>query len=177
MRIGHARDAASQKRAEGATTPPTVLPSMTANDSTPLSTKEAPDESTDIEPTRRQFLAGAAAVAAARWEDEDYDPANVDGWEPIVGAGYVTGEFDVGPALGGITTEYFDIEFGRDELAAVDIVAGYDRDGVTLTIEANGDGPVRQGVLADLSPDDARELAGALYQAAWEYDNNEVADD
>ncbi|MFB6201358.1 MAG: hypothetical protein ABEI98_05040, partial [Halorhabdus sp.] len=42
--------------------------------------------------TRRQYLGGVAALAASRWENEDYDIQNVENWEPLGNSLYVTGE-------------------------------------------------------------------------------------
>lgn len=46
--------------------------------------------------TRREYMAGVAALAAARWETEDYDIENVENWEPMKHGTYTTGTFSPG---------------------------------------------------------------------------------
>ena len=125
---------------------------------------------------RREFMGGVAALAATRWDGEDYDIENAENWEPPTGGTFQTGTFT--PTL--VTTSA-DGQIGGWLLEDTDFTERtmevfYDADGVHLTIEGKGDG-VRGGGLAELDTDQARDLAAALYQAAEELDRRPEVDD
>jgi len=125
---------------------------------------------------RREFMGGVAALAVTRWENEDYDIENVENWNPLVGGTYNVGTFT--PQL--LTTSgdgpVSDWLLEDDEFADRTMEVYYDPDAIHLTFEGEGDG-VRGGGLAELTTDQARDLAAALFQAAEELDRRrEVAD-
>lgn len=125
---------------------------------------------------RREFMGGVAALAATRWDSEDYDIENAENWEPPTGGTFETGTFT--PKL--VTTSG-DGKIGGWLLEDTDFTERtmevfYDDGGVHLTIEGKGD-DVRGGGLAELDTDQARNLAAALYQAAEELDRRPEADD
>lgn len=126
--------------------------------------------------TRREYMAGVAALAAARWETEDYDIENVENWEPMKHGTYTTGTFSPGyfstsgeGKVGGWLLE-------DEDLSERTLEVFYDTQEVHLTMEGKSD-DVRSGGLAAFDTDQARDLAAALYQAAEELDRRrEVAD-
>ena len=117
--------------------------------------------------TRRQYMAGVAALAAGRWSDAEYDIDAVDEWEPLKGGLYTTGVFS--PAS--ILTSGDDPDGGwlveDDDLSERTLEVTYDSDGVQLAIEGSA-ADTCAGGLAELSPEQAREIAAALYQAGEE---------
>lgn len=123
-----------------------------------------------IEQTRRSILETIAALAAARWDAEGFGPEDVDGWEGPTGGIRETGEFSPmrmltsgeGPAA---MWRMEDRKFEKRTLRVL-----YDHGGVQVDIEAEGDG-VRGGTLVELQPDQARQLAVSLYQAAEEQES------
>lgn len=125
---------------------------------------------------RREFMGGVAALAATRWDGEDYDIENAENWEPPTGDTFQTGTFT--PKL--VTTSA-DGKIGGWLLEDTDFTERtmevfYDSSGVHLTIEGKGD-DVRGGGLAELDTEQARNLAAALYQAAEELDRRPGVDD
>jgi hypothetical protein len=123
-----------------------------------------------IERTRRSILRTIAALAATRWDNEGFGPGDVDGWEGPTGGVRETGEFaptwmltsGEGPAA---MWRMGDRKFDERTLHVL-----YDHDGVQVDVEAEGDG-VRGGALVELQPEQARELAVSLYQAAEEQES------
>ena len=118
---------------------------------------------------RRRFIEAVAALAAARWEEEGYDPEDLDGWEPMAPGSYRTGKF--APSL--LTTSgegsagHWLVEDANLDARSLEI--HYDSGGVKLSFEGTGDA-LRGGMLAELQPAQARRAAAALYQAAEELD-------
>jgi len=125
---------------------------------------------------RREFMGGVAALAATRWENEDYDIENAEDWEPIEGGSYTTGTFV--PATmrtsgeGAVTSWLLeDAEF-EDRTTEV----FYDTSGVHVTIEGSSE-DLYGGAIGEFDPDEAKQLAAALFQAAEEYDRRSEVDD
>lgn len=117
--------------------------------------------------TRRQYMAGVAALAAARWDDAEYDIDAVDEWGPLEGGVYRTGRFSPASLLAS-----GDDPDGRwlvedDDLSDRTLDVTYAQEGVEIAIEGSAE-DTRAGALASLSPEQAREIAAALYQAAEE---------
>lgn len=132
------------------------------------------------EVTRRQYLGALAAGAAANWEESDYDIENVEEWgDEIehVSIGRFTplayaGSADLGHS--GFSVERRDV---TDPMTAV----WYNRRGVIVSLEAEwelGEYDAYSGGSADFDPDEARDLAVAIYQAAEELERwREAIDD
>jgi len=120
-----------------------------------------------IEQTRRSILETIGALAATRWDAEGFGPEDVDGWAGPTGGVRETGQFaptwmltsGEGPAA---SWRMENQKFDERTLRVL-----YDHGGVQVDIEAEGDG-VRGGALVELQPEQARELAVSLYQAAEE---------
>ncbi|QDX41784.1 hypothetical protein [Salarchaeum sp. JOR-1] len=127
--------------------------------------------------TRRQYLGGVAALAASRWENEDYDIQNVENWEPLGTSLYVTGEITPDEVTASADGEYGRLTFNDDDFTERLAQVTYWTEGVSLEIEAKGDGNVRAGQLTGLTTDEARELATILFQAAEELDRRREVDD
>jgi len=129
---------------------------------------------TDV--TRRQYMGGVAALAATRWENEDYDIENADEWEPLKGGIYETGTFT--PAA--LTTSGDGKVAGwlleGDDFSERAVEVFYDPSAVHLSFEGS-DGDLRAGGLAELTTEQARELAAALFQAAEELDRRPGGND
>lgn len=124
---------------------------------------------------RREVMQAVAGIATARWATEDYDPANVDEWEPIENGIYKTGTFDAQELWGSGDSPLARIAFEDRDFDERALNVAYDQDGPHMSIDAHAeDRSTRFSLFAELTPEDARQLAGALYQAAWEYENRDV---
>lgn len=116
---------------------------------------------------RREFIEGVAALTATRWDAEGHDPENIEEWAPTEPGTYTTGEFSPvylstsGSVPGG---EWLleDSDFTERSIQVF-----YDQRKVNLGVSGEGEG-IDGGLLAELNPDQARELGAALYQAAEE---------
>lgn len=143
---------------------------MTASKSTPSEGQEPSDTGIDN--------SNAPAAIAARWWDEaDYDIENADDWEPLEFGSYSVGS--ILPAETGASGEAFAVswllEDGHFDDRTVEVF--YDRGGVFASFEASSeDGEVRNGAHVGLDPDEAREFAALLYQAAEEFERRPKAD-
>jgi len=126
---------------------------------------------------RREFMGGVAALAATRWESEDYDIDNVENWGPLGSSLYITGEITPDEVTASADGKYGGVAFNDDDFTERVAQVTYWSEGVSLDIEAKGDENVRSGVLAGLTTDQARELAAMLYQAAEELDQRREVDD
>lgn len=129
---------------------------------------------TDV--TRRQYLGGVATLAATRWENEDYDIENVENWDPLKGGTYTTGTFTPQQLTtsGEGTVSGWLLE--DDDFTDRTMEVFYDPDAVHLTLEGQGE-DLRRGGLAELTTDQARDLAAALFQAAEELDRRQEVSD
>ena len=119
--------------------------------------------------SRRQYMAAVVTAAAARWDNEKYDIENADEWEPMDGGTYETGQFTPSALTtsGDGTVAGWLIE--DDKLTERTMEVFYDPSAVHLTFEGKSD-ELRAGGLAELTTDQAREIAAALFQAAEELD-------
>lgn len=124
---------------------------------------------------RRDFMGAVAGVAATRWESEDYDPENVDEWKPIRGGRYTTGRLraeQISAEGNGPATDW---KVTDDQLDERQLIVSYDSEGPWLAVVGSADDrSFYHEVGADLDPEEAKQLAGALFQAAWEYENRDV---
>lgn len=125
--------------------------------------------------TRREYLGGVAAAAIARWEDEDYSLENVEEWDPIDGGIYTTGEFSPGYLRTSGDGVYSSWGVEDDDLQDRSLVVFYDRDGVNVTMEGEGDN-VYGGALTELDTEEAKEFAAAVFQAAEELEQRRQVD-
>lgn len=125
---------------------------------------------------RRDFMSAVAALAATRWDNEDYDIENAEEWEPIDSGTYETGRFSPDYLSASGQGKFASWLLEDDDLPERTMEVFYSPQAVHLTFEGS-DGDVRAGGLADLTTDQARDLAAALYQAAEELDRRPVVDD
>lgn len=119
--------------------------------------------------SRRDTIKALTSLAAARWRaDEDIDEP-ISEWPPLNAHSYVTAELTPealttsghGPAANWrVTTDRF-----TDET----ITVRYSRDGIQLAADGRTD-DIHAGSTTDLTTDQARTLAVALFQAAVELD-------
>lgn len=126
--------------------------------------------------TRRECMAGAAALAAARWEEVEYDIEEAEEWEPMDGGCFPVGELSVGKLTAFTRCAYSAIEFEHGDLTDRQVTVHYWEDGVSLITDAEGGDHLAAGQLVMFTPDEARELAGMLYQGAEELDRRTVGD-
>lgn len=126
--------------------------------------------------TRREYLDGVAAAAAARCAADGYDLSAADEWDPVESGLYPTGEFvpkslstsgESGAASWLVEDDGFDNRT---------IEVGYTPDGVNLTLEGEINGGYG-GALAGLTAEQAKEIGAALYQAGEELQQRGVADE
>lgn len=117
--------------------------------------------------TRRQYLGALAAGAAANWEDAEYDIENVDEWgeniEHVNIGSFNPSEFRSDADLG-----YSGFLVENDSVERPTAEVWYDNGGVTVSLEADLEGGDYAGNAGEFDPDEARELAVAIYQAAEE---------
>lgn len=118
---------------------------------------------------RRTFMGGVATLAAARWNDEGVDIEAVEAWEPLDGGVYHTGRFTPQAVQTSGDGTKAGWSLSDDDFSDRTMEVFYSPDAVNLTFEGTGD-PVWGGGLAELTTDQARELAAALFQAAEELD-------
>lgn len=122
---------------------------------------------------RRGFMGAVAAAALASYDDEPFGPEDIDEWDPMDGNGiYTTGDVEAamlrteieGP-IGGAATPLIG-------LADASVQSYYPggNGGVLLGADARGE-QVSTTVGIELDPETAKELAAALYRAAWELEN------
>ncbi|ELZ21481.1 hypothetical protein C475_18726 [Halosimplex carlsbadense 2-9-1] len=129
---------------------------------------------------RRDFLSSVAALAATRWEQEDYDIDNVEEWAPLEDGGYTTGEFTPSTLTTSWGNEFSGGAFPDEKFSERTVTVFYDTTDVNLCFEGRdgdpGDGGLRAGGLIQLTPEQARELGASLYQAGEELERRlEVA--
>jgi len=126
---------------------------------------------------RRTFittLPGLVGFAMTRWDEEGITPPTLDDdLDPIDNGIYRTGEFTpeavTGSGQGPISQWEFNAEDFEEQVLEICYTCG----GVSLEIQAKGE-EKRDGMLADFSTDQAREIAAALWQAAEERDHRGV---
>jgi hypothetical protein len=118
--------------------------------------------------------AGVRARVAGRWDAAEYDISNVDDW-PELGSGTFTIEQ--------LPTEGFSSSgetgvagwvFDGDDVADRTTTVYYARDGVHVGLEGENES-TRVSVEARLSPEQARQLGAALYQAGEELERWQAA--
>lgn len=125
---------------------------------------------------RRDFMSAVAALAGTRWDNEDYDVANVENWDDVDCGSYCTGSFSPlevntngdGPISGWLLED--------DELDERMTEVFYTSDAVFISVEGRGEN-IYSGSRGGFEPDQAKQVAAALYQAAEELQQRqEVAD-
>jgi len=125
--------------------------------------------------TRREAMNGVAALAASRWAADNLDIEDADEWEPPTDGIYTTGAF----APAGISTsgngQVADWLLEDADFTDRTLKVSYGHCEVQLSMEGRADA-VRAGALASLTPEQARELGAALYQAGEELDRRPTAD-
>jgi hypothetical protein len=139
-------------------------------ESNPAKGQESSERAIEESPvSRREYMAGVASLAAVRWDSEDYDIENADEWEPLKRGIYETGTF-VPLAISsngrGASASWM-IE--DDQLQERALQVWYDPESVHIAFEGESD-ETYAGGLAELEPEQAKELGAALYQAAVEYE-------
>lgn len=122
---------------------------------------------------RRQYMAGVAALAGARWEAEDIDP---DDTEPLEGGNYTTGEFTPQRIIATGKSNVAGWTIEDDDVTDRLLEVFYDTEDVNLTIQGESD-DVLASELAVLTPHQARQLGAALYQAGEELERRQEVTD
>jgi hypothetical protein len=125
---------------------------------------------------RREFMNGVAAIAATRWDNEEYDIENAENWDTMEGGSYTTGKFDPSAmrASGEGSVASWSIDPSEFDERVVEVY--YDTSGVHVSMEGNSDG-LYGGALGQFDPEEAKQLAAAIYQAAEMYDRHPRGDD
>lgn len=141
---------------------------MTATDTEGESPQEGTAAETDID-RKTDLQLGAASAVMARYAGEDFGPEDIDEWEPLSSGVFRIdrfapevrlGTFDSGEVGGDIEGPFTDNY----------LQVNYEPDGVYLDIMGDGE-LTRLGMLLRFDPAEARQLAGAIYAAAWELEN------
>lgn len=126
--------------------------------------------------SRRQYMSGLASLAAAEWATKDYDIENAENWDPVTDGDYLTGEVSPEYVMGSASGTHAHMAFERDDLRDTTAHVLYNHTGVSVELggsEEGEDDPVERnyvGALAHFTPDQARDLAVAIYMAAEELD-------
>lgn len=121
------------------------------------------------EPSRREFMGAVAALALTRYEDQDLDPADLGEWDYEEQGMYTTGEFE--PETMVMSGHSPHMSWSMEEpLDEAELTVKYDTRDVLLMFENKGD-QGRAGALLSLPLEEMKELAAAIYQAAWELEN------
>lgn len=120
-------------------------------------------------------MSSVAALAAANWAAEDYDIANAEQWEPAGRGTYFTGRFDPEEIWASADDEEWAVELSGKEVTDTTLHVHYDDQGVNVDIDGSADDR-RAGALAKLDPEQAKEVAAAIYMAAEEQARRPWAD-
>lgn len=128
--------------------------------------------------TRRQVLGTLGALATTRRDAAGYDLGDVEAAAADQGVGWASlGDLDVDGFGADVTGAVAGAALDADETADAAVEVAYSDDAVYLLGEAaaalddvDGSADARTSAATHLSSDQARELAGALYQAAEERD-------
>ena len=129
---------------------------------------------TDV--SRRAYLGGVAATAAAQWADGDYDLEDVEDWDPMDGHTFTTGEYqpvDVGSTGHAPVTDWV---VRGDDLEDRSASVFYDRDGVTVSIGGEAAG-LSVSSHAEFTAEDAKAFAASMYRAAEELERRRAAEE
>lgn len=121
------------------------------------------------EPSRRQALQAVAALATTAWAADDIDPADEpQESRPYGAAGYTVNELEGVGLVTSVRSCCMDVSLAdRDEFEATKL--GVYHDGGTVQVDLDGQGEKHHGgTLATLDPEQAREVAVAIYMAAEE---------
>lgn len=124
---------------------------------------------------RRSFIESLAALAAARRSD-GVNSSEIDGWHDADADDLATG--DVAPEEVTVSATGPLGEWLLEDAALSDrrLEVSYDALNILLSVEGSGD-DVDTGTLTALTPEQAREVAVALYQAADEHERRWEATD
>jgi hypothetical protein len=130
---------------------------------------------------RRDFMASVAGLAATRWENEGYNPENIEEWDPLEDGQCTTGEFTPSTLTTSWGREFSGGVFPDEQFSERTVTVDYDTTDVNFCFEGRDgdpdDGGHRAGGLIQLTPEQAQQLGAALYQAGEELERRqEVAD-
>lgn len=120
------------------------------------------------EPSRRQFLAAVALAAAGKY-DGDPDAireGDTDAFKDKASSTVESSEFC---RWGEFPHVSFNFHPYEDPTAEAELMATYDHSDVMVSLKTKTSEATVSGFV-DLSPEQAREFAAALYQAAWEFE-------
>ena len=126
--------------------------------------------------TRREALEGVAALAAARWTAEGYDPADVAEWRDLGSDDFRTIELDAQGGRGSAEMPFSRVEVNAgnvDEHTAYVRYDDYNDVSIEIAHESND---VYLGMLTHFDERGPRALAAAIYQAAGELERRREAD-
>lgn len=121
-----------------------------------------------------EIVARATAELAGRLEATEYDYQDIEKWGTLTAGKCPTGEAPAASVAANTVTEhsYTDLRpADLDERAKAEVA--YWQEGPALELIGEGD-TNEIGALVHFDPDDARELAYALLQAAAEYERRPV---
>lgn len=125
---------------------------------------------------RRDFMSSVAALAATRWENEGYDPEKIEEWEELQGGTSDTGSFTPTTLRTSGHCELADWVIPDEDLDDRIVNVFYDTTDVSLCFEGTS-GDIRGGGLVQFSPEQARQLGAALYQAGEELERRQGVED
>lgn len=116
---------------------------------------------------RREAMQSLVAAATARWTAEGWNPQEMEDWEPVTSGiyGYERWGFEATEMSGHVNGPITHAEI--DEFSSREIRVAYTEKGVWLDVDGKVE-EITVGALATLSPEQAKDIAVALYQAAEE---------
>lgn len=127
--------------------------------------------------TRRGYLGALAAGATVNWENAEYDIENVDEWGEKIEHVNI-GSFDPSAFRSDADLGCSGFLVENDSVERPTAEVWYDNGGVTVSLEADLVDDDYAGNAGEFDPDEAREFAVAIYQAAEELERwREAIDD
>lgn len=132
---------------------------------------------------RRSFMEGVAALAGVRWADQDVDVDELTsgaeaGDDPTLeeiaaerGGPYTTGEFTPPGFMHRTGFRVGEIVMWGDDFDEFDLAVQYDYNGPYIAQEFASDDGDQVDLMTKLTPEQARQLGAALYQAAEEHES------
>ncbi|MFB6068618.1 MAG: hypothetical protein ABEJ90_01665 [Halobacterium sp.] len=120
---------------------------------------------------------GLREIVRRRQCEADYDLSNVDEWDPMGTGHYRGAKLTPQQMWGSADTQFASFGVEPEDVPEQFLEVWYsDSLGVAVNLCAYGEDRLHFGQLATFDPDDARELAAAIYQAAEELERRREAE-
>lgn len=121
---------------------------------------------------RREVLQALGAAASAAWVEEGYDPSDLQSWRDEGGPYSTTQEVTPTSIMPFAEGRFASFSTPRGAFEERSVEVFYDSEDIVLAGQANSD-DLKVDMSIGFSPEAAREVAVALYQAAEEFEARE----